>query len=123
MGHQGKAVTFAFQHSSPGRPLTRISSLQKEKSPLTHITAHMGKINALDWSYMTENEILTAGQDAQVKVILEDGVADLETVIEATLAYPDLGHQQPPKGKIISSSWSAAFHCELHGMSTFLFRC
>jgi hypothetical protein len=44
------------------------SSSQKEKSALTHITAHMGKINAIDWSYNSENELLTAGQDATVKV-------------------------------------------------------
>jgi hypothetical protein len=28
----------------------------------------MGKINAMDWSYHSENELLTAGQDATVKV-------------------------------------------------------
>jgi hypothetical protein len=49
-------------HSPPS------SSSQKEKSALTHITAHMGKINAIDWSYNSENELLTAGQDATVKV-------------------------------------------------------
>lgn len=45
----------------------RIWDIRKEKSALTHITAHMGKINAIDWSYNSENELLTAGQDATVK--------------------------------------------------------
>jgi len=33
----------------------------------------MGKINAIDWSYNSENELLTAGQDATVKVRTRPG--------------------------------------------------
>jgi len=61
--------------------------LQKIKTPTHYITAHVSKINQLDWSPTDEHRLASGSQDATVKVWV---TADLPQTpdLEISLKFP-----------------------------------
>lgn len=88
---------------------------QKEKQPFKLITAHMGEINGLDWSYTNPNELITCSQDKQVKVFLAylNKRKKLRNNITRHIA---LGCHRPAKGTGCIASGSPCIPGILYGM-------
>lgn len=43
--------------------------LQKNNSPVHYITAHLSKINGIDWNPFSTGQFVTCSQDGHIKVI------------------------------------------------------
>eukprot|EP01027_Heterolobosea_sp_BB2_P018146 GEZU01025616.1.p1 GENE.GEZU01025616.1~~GEZU01025616.1.p1 ORF type:complete len:802 (-),score=99.06 GEZU01025616.1:91-2496(-) len=93
----------------------RIWDTRKGATHSSFITAHMGKINGIDWSTEFANELVTCGQDRQAKVWNIDSPTDSKITISN--AYAILGVRYTPfgNGLITVNQWTD-FHIRLWGL-------